>query len=304
MGIFDVFSGKKQRLASMAQLNQLSTLGAQSEAMRQQGLEQQLAALDAGQAPALSALQGGYGTAINTLQSGLPQATGYLQPYYDTGREGFERYADATGLNGPEGYARAYAGFQESPWLKRSIDTASEAVARRYGAAGKSIGGGNTMAAIADRAAQTWKEQEYQPYLNRLQNIGQTGFNAATGLGSMTDATTRGVAGLQAQQGVGEASLYDTNAARRAAAYGGSTALGLNSLLDLGKTSAGITGQALSQSPATNQFNALMSALKLAGTVAGAAIGGPAGASAGSAAGGLLPTAPKTGQFEWAQSYG
>src|SRR5262249_26981982 len=86
MGLFDIFSGDDMRDAAAAK-----------EAAIRQGYSD-LASLF------------GQGRDALTANSGI--AAGYYQPVYDTALRGYDAYADALGLNGADGIARARAMYQ------------------------------------------------------------------------------------------------------------------------------------------------------------------------------------------------
>lgn len=122
----------------------------------------------------LRSLTSGYSQALdaNTRERKL------YDPYAQTGLAAFNQYADASGVNGQEGYDRAEGSFRASPGYEWQVDQATDAVARKASALG-ALGSGNTMTAITDRASNL-ADLEYDDYLGRLDNLGKMGF-AATG---------------------------------------------------------------------------------------------------------------------------
>ena len=115
---------------------------------------------------------------------GFDQASGYIneglaraEPYYDqafnlfalpgerAGR-GADLYADALGLNGPEGQARARGTFQSSPGFAFQLDQANNLAERRAAARG-SLAGGNVIDETT-RLATGLAQQDYGNWLGRL----------------------------------------------------------------------------------------------------------------------------------------
>lgn len=79
---------------------------------------------------------------------------------------GANLYADATGLNGADGYGRAQSAFQTSPGYDFAVDQALQAV-NRSAAAGGMLASGNTMDA-AMQQAMGYANREYQGWLGNL----------------------------------------------------------------------------------------------------------------------------------------
>lgn len=251
MSLFgSLFSGSSGRKAAMATAQQLAQTQANVNNMLTQGQANQIAAIDRAEPLSLNALGQGYDTARGALATGYQtarddygRASEMYNPYAQTGLAGFNLYADANGLNGAGGNANATAAFHASPGYQWNVDQATDALARKASSLG-TLGGGNTMAAISDRAGNM-ANQEYTNWLGRLQGIGQTGYNAmgaqagiARGQGDLASGYGQDLARYGSGYGSDVASLYGNNAARRAGAYGTTTALGVNALTDLGKTQA------------------------------------------------------------------
>lgn len=100
-------------------------------------------------------------------------------------------YADALGVNGADGNARAQDAFQVGPGYQFAVDQGLEAV-QRSAAAGGMLASGNTLDA-ALRNAQGYASQEYNNWLAGLSpfvGAEQAGLENRAGLGSMV-ATAR-----------------------------------------------------------------------------------------------------------------
>jgi hypothetical protein len=271
----------------MATGQQLAQTQAGAMNLLNQGQANQIAAIDRAEPLSLNALGQGYDTARGALGTGYQtarddygRASEMYSPYAQTGLAGFNMYADANGLNGAGGNANATAAFHASPGYQWNVDQATDALARKASSLG-TLGGGNTMAAISDRAGNM-ANQEYTSWLGRLQGIGQTGYNAmgaqagiARGQGDLASGYGQDLARYGSGYGSDVASIYGNNAARRAGAYGTTTALGVNTLTDLGKLNAQNTnsGMLAGQQASNNSLAAAMKAAEIGGKlIAGAMI--------------------------------
>lgn len=222
-----------------------------------------------GEAKSVGAIGTGTKSAISSLQNSYNDAIGYYSPYATTGANAFNQYADATGVNGQTGYDRAVGNFHASPGYQYQVDQASDQVARQASALG-TLGSGNTMAAISDRA-QNLADQDYGSYLDRLNGIGQMGYNA-----------TGQQAGLRSQQGSAIANAKTNKMSLLNGVYQNSTGLGVNSLANTGNQIAqlGYNGMMAGQQAAATRMNfglgALGTGLNLLslGTGGGNTIGG------------------------------
>jgi hypothetical protein len=252
MGLLDLFSGNAGRNAAIATQQNLAGTLAGVNTMMNQGSQQGYDFIQQAQPQALGALAQGYG-----------QASDLYAPYAGAGQQGFNMYANALGLNGPEGNAAATSAFQAGPGYQYAVDQSTDALARKASSLG-TMGGGNTMAGISDRAGQM-ANQEYGNWLARLQGIGQTGYNA-----------TAAQAGAAQGLGTGTASIYQDDAARQAGIASNTSALGINALTDLGKLSAQNTnsGMLAGQTADQNSLNALLGVLGLGAKVATAPVSG------------------------------
>src|SRR5215217_781591 len=247
MGLMDIFSGSAGRKAAMTTAQQLAQTQSQINNMLGQGKGEAYGFIDESQPLSLQALDTGFARAQDALGRGYADANKYygdaaakFNPYAETGLKGFNLYADALGINGPGGNTNAVGAFKAGPGYQWAVDQATDAIARKAGSLG-TLGGGNTMAAISDRAGHM-ADQEYDQWLGRLQGVGQTGYNATgaqAGLmrGQGDLATGYGQDMAKSAYGFGSdvAGIYGNNAARKAGIAGTTTALGVNALSELGK---------------------------------------------------------------------
>jgi len=196
---------------------------------------------------ALSYLTGGQASAIPALQAGVNQATRAYAPlsalsssYASRGNAASDLYADALGLNGPEGTARAQSAFTASPGYQFSLDTGLDAINRAANATGLGASG-NTLRAAGEYATNT-ADQEYQKYLANVFGIGQlysplalqgtqgaatgkanaalTGGTGAANIYTGTGTQAAGLLGNTGQYGAGTISTGGTNLANLTTGYG------------------------------------------------------------------------------------
>lgn len=261
-----IFSGREGRLTAMMNARMLQ------DAQRQ--IDQRL---NFGQDAGIGAIQGAQPMSLAALGQGYDQARGQyggasamFQPYSDTGGRAFNLLADSYGVNGAEGNQAAVGAFLASPDYQWNVDQATDATARRAAALG-TAGGGNTMAAISDRAGQM-ANQEYGNWRAGLKDLGQTGFASTSAQAGLS----KGIGDLYAGQGTGLADIYRGDASRIAGIYGNTASAGANAI---GNTVAGVVnqntlGQQAGQNASANQWNLGMNLLGLGSSLAGRYFGG------------------------------
>lgn len=186
MGLMDLFSDKNEKKAAAAQK----------------------AGLVAGENKANTYLD----TGLNQATGSFNQAQGYYAPLAATYNKGAQSYADALGLNGPDGNAKATAAFQTSPGYSFARDEALQGVMRQMAASGM-LSSGNNQIALMDRA-NNLANQQWGSYLDRLGGYNPLAMQAAgaqagiaTNLGGLQYDTGQKKAGYgwQAETGKGEA---------------------------------------------------------------------------------------------------
>jgi hypothetical protein len=183
MGLFDVFTGDPAKDAAA----------------------KNTALLQANQTAGTNTLQQGQGNAIDALG----RSAGLYAPIAAKYGNATNLGLDALGVNGPQGNTRATAAFQASPGYQYSVDQALDQTKRAAAASGQDIGG-NTLAALSDRAGNM-ANQSYGSWLDRL-----------NGYVSPELSATSGQAGAIAS----EAPVY-TNTAGSIANLGTTTATGI-----------------------------------------------------------------------------
>lgn len=262
MGLFDIFTGDPYKEAAAKQQQYLQGVNdniARGIASTQaQGLD----ALRSGQAGATSAIQGGIGQArqdINTyspealnllfsqmasgradlagaqsgalgaLRGGVNEATAAYSPLLDAARrygaagtQASNASADALGLNGPEGVARAQQTFQAGPGYQFALDQGLESILRNANAAGMAPGGNQLIDAQKFGIGQA--NQEFDKYRSALaareglyvpQESGALGA-AASGIGNAALTGGTGAANIITGTGSRLADLASTTGARGA----------------------------------------------------------------------------------------
>lgn len=183
MGIFDIFTGDPAKEAA----------------------DKNAALLAQNKAEGTATLRGGETSAIGALDA----AGNVYRPLASKYGAATTLGLDALGVNGPEGNARATGAFQAGPGYQYAVDQSLDGINRSAAAKGGAFGG-NTLAALSDRAGNM-ANQEYGSWLDRLQ-----------GYISPELAANSGIAGAEA----GKAPIY-TNTANSIASLGTNTANGI-----------------------------------------------------------------------------
>ena len=160
-----------------------------------QGYDTALGALDTGQ----QALESGYGDAKDTK-------TRIAGEMGDVARQGFDAQSDMwtpwtvpglnayknmdTLLNDPNGYNTILQKYQSSPQFQFQLKQATDAVQRSAAATGNRLGGAQ-LSALSGRANDV-ANQSFNGWLDRLQQMAQTGFNAQSNLSQAQNNLTAG----------------------------------------------------------------------------------------------------------------
>lgn len=227
MGIFDIFTGDPMKEAAENQRQYLSGLSDKISSGNLSTRDLAAGYLNQGYGQGQGSLGTGYGASTGAVMSGADQAQRYLQqgtggalaqlaqgradlqgaqgayqPLSDLAGQygkGAGLYANALGINGPEGSAAARAAFQEAPGTEYVRNQGIDALSRKANASGQLVGGN------ADRDAQ-----------NYAANLANQGYNAWLGQLSPYNAmqlqATQGAAQGQANAGQQLANLDVTGA--------------------------------------------------------------------------------------------
>lgn len=183
--------------------------------------DQATGALYAGQIAGAGALGGGQADSLAALRSGVEGATGAYDPlraaagrYGDAASGASDASADALGLNGPEGIARAQAGFQAGPGFNFALNQGLESVLRNANASGM-VAGGNALQE-AQRFGQGLGQQEWDKHTAALR--ARESLYAPLERGALGDVGS-GVSQAELAGGTGAANIYSGAAGRLADLY-------------------------------------------------------------------------------------
>ena len=160
-----------------------------------QGYDTALGALDTGQ----QALESGYGAAKDTkerisgqmgdvAQQGFNAQSDMWTPWTVPGLNAYQNMD--TLLNDPNGYNTILQKYQSSPQFQFQLKQATDAVQRSAAATGNRLGGAQ-LAALSGRANDV-ANQSFNGWLDRLQQMAQTGFNAQSNLSQAQNNLTTG----------------------------------------------------------------------------------------------------------------
>lgn len=160
-----------------------------------QGYDTALGALDTGQ----QALESGYGAAKDTKERISGQMGDVAQQGFDAQSDmwtpwtvpGLDAYKNMdTLLNDPNGYNTILQKYQASPQFQFQLKQATDAVQRSAAATGNRLGGAQ-LSALSGRANDV-ANQSFNGWLDRLQQMAQTGFNAQANLSQAQNNLTAG----------------------------------------------------------------------------------------------------------------
>ena len=160
-----------------------------------QGYDTALGALDTGQ----QALESGYGAAKDTkerisgqmgevAQQGFNAQSDMWTPWTVPGLNAYKNMD--TLLNDPNGYNTILQKYQASPQFQFQLKQATDAVQRSAAATGNRLGGAQ-LSALSGRANDV-ANQSFNGWLDRLQQMAQTGFNAQANLSQAQNNLTAG----------------------------------------------------------------------------------------------------------------
>ena len=218
MGLFDIFTGAPAKKAA----------------------EENSRLLQANKAEGTATLRGGE---TNSLAS-LDKAGGYYAPLSQKYGMGTNLYLDSLGVNGADGNARATGAFQAGPGYQYQVQQALDQTNRAAAATG-SLQGGNTLAALSDRAGNM-ANQEYGNWQTRLGGLiapefqavgGQAGAEANKAPVYMNTANSIANLGTNTANGVANQNTQAANA--QLAGSGNLWSFGLNGLSALASGGGG-----------------------------------------------------------------
>lgn len=202
----------------------------------------------------------------------------------NAGKGALATYEGSLGLGGEAGRAAATGAFQASPGYEWRVNQATDGLARKASSLG-ALGGGNTMAAISDRAGQM-ANQEYSGWQDRLNGLSTQGLQGAgaqaglyKGLGDLGVQLGRDEAGLHGQYAGQRSGVYTGTAGQEASALGNYTGMHANNVQNLSNTvvGAGTGAMMAGQNAAQNRLNFGMQGLSLGASLLGGGMGGAGG---------------------------
>lgn len=164
-----------------------------------------------------------YGQGRNALSTNYAAALKPFQTIFDSSTGGSNAYGDATGANGPEGYARAISNFSKTPGYQFALDQGLQAIDRGAASRGMTTSG-NTLTAeqnygtgLADQTYQNYVKN-LQPYLGQQTAAAGGIATVDTGLGSglNTSFGNQGNLAYNTQAGIGTAQAASDIAAQNA----------------------------------------------------------------------------------------
>jgi len=153
----------------------------------------------------LGYLNSGFNSALGTLGGLTDQANAQLSPYNAVGTQANEMYANAMGLNGNAGIAKASQSFRSTPGYQAMLDEANKAVMRNASASG-SLGSGATARALQEASANV-ADKTYQDWMGNINTGADRGLTAANAMGQNTSNIGQTLANTQAAQGQALAGL-------------------------------------------------------------------------------------------------
>lgn len=142
---------------------------------------------------------------MNAITGAANQAQANFQPYMAAGTGAENTLANLYGNNGTEAQTAAQQGFQNSPGYQFALQQGLNAINADAAAKGQTLSG-NTMEGI-NNYAQGTASQQYNNYINQLQNLASGGLTAAGGAG------TAGLTGAGAKAQIGQNNANNQNTA-------------------------------------------------------------------------------------------
>jgi hypothetical protein len=156
-----------------------------------------------GQQNAGEALTKAAGAAADTQTQYLGTAGSYYKPYTDLGAGAASALGKAQGTNGS---APDYSGFENMPGYQFAVQQGTQAIQRNAAAQGNAWTP-NTAQAVGQYVTGT-AMQDYNTYIQQLQQSAGIGATAANQIGNMTYNTGANISQLQENAGQAQAGLY------------------------------------------------------------------------------------------------
>lgn len=145
------------------------------------------------------------------------QASGLFDPYMQQGGQAASMYADMLGLNGADARTAAQGVLTSDPLFQGQLAADSNAMLRNLNARGQGAGG------LSALAGQRVLQQNYGNWLDRYNQAGQQGFQAAGAKGNILAA--------QGDNAYGFSATKANNAMGQANAIAATRNVGINNLM-------------------------------------------------------------------------
>lgn len=207
MGLLDIFTGDPAKKAA----------------------EKNAALLQANKTEGTNTLREGQANSLDALTT----AGGFYKPLAEKYGAATTLGLDALGVNGATGNDRAVEAFRAGPGYQYAVDQAMEAIKRNAASTG-ALAGGNTLAALSDRAGNM-ADQEYQTWVNNLGGFVSPELTATSGMATAEAAkapvfmtTANNIANLGTNTATGVANQNTQAANAEMAGSGNLWGLGLN----------------------------------------------------------------------------
>lgn len=172
-------------------------------------------------------INNGYGVADGYAKTGFDQSMGYIQPFADASRRGYDMYADSYGINGAEGSSRAYGAYKADPFNAHSNQVASNQLGelfRKYHAQG--MGNSGTSALAIGRAGLDAEDRRIADWRGGLGQFANQGVQLAGQQAGMTTGYYDGAA----NRALGRASALTGNDTQATMAANNARMSGMNNL--------------------------------------------------------------------------
>lgn len=264
-----IFSGKAGRDASVYQQQMLAQGKSEAFGMLDQGRTAATGYLNQNNDiynNAYNKASGLIGAAYDKADSAAQSSKSQWQPFYDTGVQANNAYADAMGLNGAEGRVRASQSFQTGPGYEFARSQGLDAIQRSAAARG-GLASGNTSVDLM-KYANGLASQTYDNWLNQFSPLMQNGVQAAQGRAQSDQlsaqlATARGetLAGMQTSLGDRLAGTNTSLADLESGIASNKANLSYQTAQGIGE--AGAKGLMAGQEAAQNRYNAATNAASM-----------------------------------------
>jgi len=198
MGLFDAFTTKNADAAAAAQKQASQWAMDAYNANAQSGRNVLTSNVNTG----LGALSDAYSQGRNALNTNYGAALQPWQTNFGVNNQGQQLFADALGVNGPEGQARARDTFQAGPGYQWMLNQGNENILRNNARTGSPASGQTNIDLLT--YGQGLANQQWQNWLQTLQPYTQAANTSAAGLGgtygNLANALAGNFQGLGTQQ--------------------------------------------------------------------------------------------------------